>query len=67
MEEQAIEVSVVIPAYEEEEAIGPVIDAVKAAMETTKHAYEILVIDDGSTDKTVEVARARHVQGASAS
>lgn len=62
MEEQAIEVSIVIPAYEEEEAIGPVLDAIKAAMATTKYAYEILVIDDGSQDKTVEVARARQVR-----
>jgi polyisoprenyl-phosphate glycosyltransferase len=62
MQEQQIEVSVVMPAYEEEEAIGPVIDAIKAAMTTTRYAYEILVVDDGSTDKTVEVARARRVR-----
>ena len=62
MEQQPIEVSIVMPAYEEEEAIGPVIDAIKAAMATTRYTYEILVVDDGSTDKTVEVARSRRVR-----
>ena len=62
MEEQRIEVSIVIPAYEEEMAIGGVIDAIKAVMATTRYGYEILLVDDGSGDKTAQIARARGVR-----
>jgi glycosyltransferase involved in cell wall biosynthesis len=62
MEEPKIEVSIVIPAYEEEQAIGKVIDTVKAVMEETSYGYEILVVDDGSKDHTAEVARSRQVR-----
>jgi glycosyltransferase involved in cell wall biosynthesis len=62
MEEQRIEVSIVIPAYEEEMAIGGVIDAIQAVMATTRYSYEILLVDDGSGDKTVQIARARGVR-----
>ncbi len=54
-----IQVSVVIPAYNEEEAILPVLDDVIAAMEPLGLAYEILVVDDGSTDRTVELSATR--------
>lgn len=49
-------VSVVIPAYNEENTIGVVIEETIQIMETLKIPYEIIVIDDGSTDKTKEVA-----------
>ena len=55
-------VSIVIPAYNEEAAIGPVIDEVRAAMEGAGYRYEILVVDDCSTDRTVELARAKGVR-----
>lgn len=62
MQEQRIEVSIVIPAYEEEMAIGGVLDAVKAVMDATSYGYEILLVDDGSKDKTAQIARARGVR-----
>lgn len=49
-------VSVVIPCYNEEQAIGGVIDDVRTAMDGDPHTYEILVVDDCSTDQTAEVA-----------
>ncbi|MDG6933534.1 MAG: glycosyltransferase [Nitrososphaerota archaeon] len=50
------QVTVVIPTLNEEEAIGPLIDEVKAA------GYNnILVVDGYSKDRTVEVAKARGV------
>lgn len=48
--------SVVIPAYNEEESIGEVIIELKHLLNTTVSNYEIIVIDDGSTDKTKEIA-----------
>ena len=58
----SIEVSIVIPSYNEEEAIGPVINDVRAAMDATSYAYEILVVDDCSSDATVKIARDKKVR-----
>jgi glycosyltransferase involved in cell wall biosynthesis len=55
-------VSVVIPAYNEEEAIGSVIDQVISVMGKAGIAHEIIVVDDGSTDKTVQIVQERAVQ-----
>ncbi len=57
-----IEVSIVIPSYNEEEAIGPVINDVRAAMDATSYSYEILVVDDCSSDDTVTIARDKKVR-----
>ncbi len=51
--------SIVIPVWNEEEAIGQVIDDTIAAMEKSRYPYEIIVVDDGSTDRTAEIVRAR--------
>lgn len=46
-------ISVVIPAYNEEKAIGNQIEKVRAEMEKTRLNYELIVVDDGSTDSTL--------------
>lgn len=56
------QVSIVLPAYNEELAIGSVIDAVRQAMSSTDYSYEILVVDDCSTDATAEKAAAKAVR-----
>ncbi len=50
----ASDVTIVVPAFNEERGIGPVIEAL-ARLDTRPH---ILVIDDGSSDSTGAVARA---------
>lgn len=45
-------ISVVIPAYNEEKNIDEILVRTYKAMEMTGFAYEIIVVDDGSTDKT---------------
>lgn len=50
-------VSIVIPAYQEGAAIGDVLSAVLRVAETLGCEYEIIVVDDGSTDGTGDVAR----------
>ncbi len=47
-----LDVSVVIPAYNEELAIGDELDAVRQALETSGRSYEVIVVDDGSRDGT---------------
>ncbi len=55
-------ISVVIPVYNEEEAIGKVIDDIKTTMDTTQYEYEIIVVDDSSTDKTAEIVMKKDVK-----
>lgn len=50
------EVSVVIPAYNEEKMIARAVSSVLACNFPSK---EIIVVDDGSTDKTAEVVRSK--------
>ncbi len=55
--ESAIEVSVILPAYQEEQGIPSLLDRVSAVMGKLSKSFEILVIDDGSTDTTAAKAR----------
>ncbi len=50
-------VIITIPAYNEEQDLGRVLDEIKSVMINTNYNYEILVYDDGSKDKTVEIAK----------
>ena len=53
-------ISVVIPAHNEEKAIGAVLDELIEVLEGPK--YEIIVVDDGSTDDTAKIAQEKHVK-----
>ena len=57
-----MELSIVVPAYNEGEAIGPVLAGIQATMDDAGFVYEVLVVDDGSTDNTAEVAAAAGVR-----
>jgi polyisoprenyl-phosphate glycosyltransferase len=54
--------SVILPAYNEEDCILSTIDDVEAALKGANLPYEIIVIDDGSKDKTADLARQRNVR-----
>jgi len=49
-------VSIVIPAYNEEGGISSSIKDVIAAMDASDYSYELLIVNDGSTDRTAELA-----------
>ena len=55
----SIDVSIVIPTYNEEASIIQVISDIHKAMELTNYSYEIFVVDDASSDKTVELIKNR--------
>ncbi|MBV5331231.1 glycosyltransferase family 2 protein, partial [bacterium] len=50
-------ISVIIPALNEGLVIGNVVKQIQAVVNTLDENHEIIVIDDGSTDDTVEQAR----------
>jgi glycosyltransferase involved in cell wall biosynthesis len=53
-----LEISVVIPAFNEQDAVGPVVKTLTETLARHAARYEIIVVDDGSTDKTYENAAA---------
>lgn len=58
-----MQLTVVIPAYNEAGAIRPTVDELAATMDGSGLDHEIIVVDDGSTDGTSEAVReleARH-------
>lgn len=50
-----VRLSIVIPAYNEEERIGSTIKAIDAYRAKLDYDSEVIVVDDGSTDNTVAV------------
>lgn len=48
-------VSIVIPAYNEEKGIGPVLTRLLAVMDGSGLTYEVVVVNDGSRDDTAGV------------
>ena len=56
-ESQPDGISVVIPAFNEEGGVGSVIEGVRGALAGSAAPVEILVVDDGSTDRTAARAR----------
>lgn len=51
-----VDLSVVIPAYNEELAIVQTVAAVNQALSDLPITYEVVVVDDGSTDRTADRA-----------
>ena len=49
---------ITIPAFNEERTLPLVLEEIKAVMKQTAYRYSLLVLDDGSRDKTVEAANA---------
>ncbi len=58
---EGLSLSIVIPAFNEEGAVRQTIEDVRREMDATGVPYEIIVIDDGSDDRTMEIARATGV------
>lgn len=50
-----IDISVIIPAYNEESRIGPTLAGIDRYLAASGMSYEILVVDDGSRDRTSDV------------
>ena len=46
-------ISFVIPVYNEEESITPLYNAIKQVVDENSYEYEIVTVDDGSTDNTL--------------
>ena len=58
MKESKINISVVIPIYNEEENVALLYESITKVMSKLKNSYEIIMVDDGSKDKTLSILRA---------
>ena len=52
-----VSISAVIPAWNEERAIGSTVEAVLDALDRLVDEYEVIVVDDGSRDGTARIVR----------
>ncbi|RFC69186.1 MULTISPECIES: glycosyltransferase family 2 protein [Mesorhizobium] len=55
---EAIELSVLAPVHNEEENVVPLVDSICESLKDFGKPWELILVDDGSTDATLERARA---------
>ncbi len=51
---KVLELSVILPAYNEAESVGPLYEATVRAVEPMSRPFEIIFVDDGSSDATFD-------------
>ena len=56
--ENSLDVTIVLPCYNEQDHVMEEIDRITAAMDASGYSYELLVIDDKSTDSTLQILEA---------
>ena len=57
MNAHTCKVSIIAPAYNEQDCLPKLVEEIKKAMAPTDITYEILLVDDASKDRTAEVIR----------
>jgi glycosyltransferase involved in cell wall biosynthesis len=58
-------ISIVVPAYNEAESLPELCSWIEKVMMTNKFKYEIIIVDDGSTDDSWNVIQALHKKNSS--
>ena len=52
-----VDLTLMVACYNEEENVAATLDTVFAAVDEVSYSYEVLVFDDASSDRTVEIVR----------
>ncbi|MDX6659407.1 MAG: hypothetical protein QOJ55_229, partial [Solirubrobacteraceae bacterium] len=55
--EEELDVTVVLPVFNELGHLEAEVERVRAALDASEYSYEIVVVDDGSTDGSGELLR----------
>ncbi len=61
MADDTVSLSVVLPIYNEEQNIAPLYEGLKPVLESLGQSYEIVAVDDGSSDRSFEVLKELHL------
>jgi len=59
-EDRQPELSVVVPVLNESENIRPLLQRLVPVLERAARSFEIIFVDDGSSDDTLDIVRALH-------
>lgn len=54
-----VALTVVVPVYNEEGSVSPTLDELHQVLQQAGYRYEIVVVDDGSSDRTADILRPR--------
>ena len=54
------DISIVVPLYNEEESLPELVSWIEKVMKENNFSYEIVMVDDGSTDKSWQVIEELH-------
>ena len=60
-----LDISVVVPLYNEDESLPELAEWIDKVMQDNRFSYEVIFVDDGSTDKSWEVIEGLHRKNAS--
>ena len=50
-------ISIIVPLYNEEESLNPLVNEIRKALKPLNTQYEVLLIDDGSNDKSLSIIK----------
>ena len=57
MKQEELDLSIVVPIYNEEENVALLHEAITDVVKNLDLTYELILVDDGSTDRTMEIMR----------
>jgi glycosyltransferase involved in cell wall biosynthesis len=57
-----MDLSIIVPVYNEEENVGPVVEEIGAALGGSGKSFEVIAVDDGSNDGTHKILCRLHQQ-----
>src|SRR5436309_15842224 len=52
-----VDVTIILPVFNEVEHLQQEVDRIRTAMDASEYSYEIIVVDDGSSDGSGELAQ----------
>ena len=56
----AVEISIVVPLYNEQDNLEPLVERIREVLSRLNRTYEIIFVDDGSTDGSFQVIQRLH-------
>ena len=55
-----VEISIVVPLYNEQDNLEPLLGRIQETLSRLDRSYEVIFVDDGSTDESFQVIQRLH-------